>query len=503
VDTISAINDVAMMLEDMGRIEEARAHAERAYEMNFRWQGPGHTETALMAHNLALTIMNEFPSDVLAAVPLLRLSLKTNEKIYGADNVDGTAYERKTLGQCLIQCVKLFRQRDSSKFHKRDRVKVIDDVKLNKRLAKGHGKWGPGMTACVGQMGTVKHVDSDGDVRVIFDPGLTRAGLNYGTKADFYFNPKALIADKDRPAAPSDLFQEQDSEKPASLTMAISPETRKKLGAISEEEAANIIEEETEAHLVSALLVCEGAIGDDDDAASWARECAKLLETLYKTHERKAEAKAMKKRQHAVEVWCSESDDSEEEDEPLWRTRLRSRFGGGATGSDSEEEGGVQDVLLEAAPRLARALQDDNDEQAMVRARPRRLSALSVSRRKPALYRGFVWAHRAPNDHFGGFRPGQVVDIEAAVAHLEEINRASPAETRAARKDRDKTGESLAKMLEVAQRRDRAAALLIPRAAESELEPEPEPEPEPAPEPAPEPEPEPEPESQSTKEDGL
>jgi hypothetical protein len=40
------------------------------------------------------------------------------------------------------------------------------------------------------------------------------------------------------------------------------------------------------------------------------------------------------------------------------------------------------------------------------------------------------------------------VDIEAAVAHLEEINRASPAETWAARKDRDKTGESLAKMLE-------------------------------------------------------
>ena len=110
MDTISAINDVAMMLEDMGRIEEARAHAERAYEMNFRWQGPGHTETALMAHNLALTIMNEFPSDVLAAVPLLRLSLKTNEKIYGADNVDGTAYERKTLGQCLIQCCDWRRQ---------------------------------------------------------------------------------------------------------------------------------------------------------------------------------------------------------------------------------------------------------------------------------------------------------------------------------------------------------------------------------------------------------
>jgi hypothetical protein len=50
-----------------------------------------------------------------------------------------------------------------------------------------------------------------------------------------------------------------------------------------------------------------------------------------------------------------------------------------------------------------------NGKVATVRARPGRLSALSVSHSKSGLYGAFVWGRRALNRKNGGSRPGQVL----------------------------------------------------------------------------------------------
>ena len=56
-----------------------------------------------------------------------------------------------------------------------------------------------------------------------------------------------------------------------------------------------------------------------------------------------------------------------------------------------------------------------------VRAHPRRLSALSVSHSKSALYDAFVWARRCLTAQSGGFRPGQecVTDFAAQENYLQ------------------------------------------------------------------------------------
>jgi hypothetical protein len=56
-----------------------------------------------------------------------------------------------------------------------------------------------------------------------------------------------------------------------------------------------------------------------------------------------------------------------------------------------------------------------------VRARPGRLSALSVSHSKSLLYGAFVWARRALNIPNDGFRPGQIRESISAVLEDEQV----------------------------------------------------------------------------------
>jgi type IV pilus assembly protein PilY1 len=58
----------------------------------------------------------------------------------------------------------------------------------------------------------------------------------------------------------------------------------------------------------------------------------------------------------------------------------------------------------------------------MVRARPGRLSALSVSLCKSDLYGAFVWARGPLNTKNGGFRPGQIDEVRPGQSDTAEIN---------------------------------------------------------------------------------
>ena len=47
-----------------------------------------------------------------------------------------------------------------------DRVQCTHDAARAEELASGHGGWVSSMAKCVGKVGTVEQVDSDGDIKV-------------------------------------------------------------------------------------------------------------------------------------------------------------------------------------------------------------------------------------------------------------------------------------------------------------------------------------------------
>ena len=54
-----------------------------------------------------------------------------------------------------------------------DRVRIRDDVEMNRRLAAGHGGWNPAMANVCGETGECTRIDHDGDVHVRFSDGQT------------------------------------------------------------------------------------------------------------------------------------------------------------------------------------------------------------------------------------------------------------------------------------------------------------------------------------------
>ncbi len=404
IDTVSAVNDVACALEDLDRVEEARVYYERAYRCSYEGQGERHSETAAMASNLALLIAEHFRHEVYEAVPLLRLSLKTCEVLNGVENPD-TQEDRKHLGQTLLDCVALSKatREANSDFRAEDRVRLGKDRELNRSLAHGHGGWEEDMDKFLGQEGTVKGVDSDGDVTVKFDIGGRAAGLNHKGRSNFHFNPAAL-----------ELVSRAD-QKVQTMSLVDVARTGTKVDAKwtgTDEEAEQLITEEAEELLLRALAVLE----KEASQAKSARLCADLLVDLYEEagKARKKEMNAMQKRMDALEAWCSDSSDDSDSAESDIDSEDGSVDAGGETGFVE-----VQDVLLAQSPEFQRALQPDPDTE-----------HVSLS---------------------------QLQDV---IRKLDEINISKPPRTAAEEKDRSETRKGLAKKIEVVERRDRAAALL-------------------------------------------
>ena len=422
-DTISAMNDVACTMEELGRIMEAREMAERAYRQSFQWQGARHLETAAMSLNLGLLIADEFPCEVFDSIPLIRLSLQTAEVMEGRAS-DGAAETSRTLAKVLLQCIEMSEKYEcerSHPFHPGERVTVIADVEANRQLAEGHGGWHDLMERCCGQTGVVLGVDSDGDVRVIFGGRGGEEG-----RRGFCWNPAALSAAD----TPSD-----DTDQDQGLSRTVTARSRAtgsrsdwppKLSTIvdkqglNEEEAKEAIRQEAETLLVFALEILE----PDVDSASTARKCAQLLHSLYVHQGRKKEAKSMQKRSDALRAWASSSeedsessDDSDSDDDSDQEDSDDSDGSDASGGSDRSWEE-VQDKILAVMPGFHRALQDDNDE------------LMSVD------------------------------DVQACLDMLARINENEPAQGLEQLRDREQTERSLKKMLQIAERRDRAASLL-------------------------------------------
>ena len=55
-----------------------------------------------------------------------------------------------------------------------DRVQCTHDAAAAKAMASGHGGWVSSMRTCVGKVGTVEQVDSDGDIKVDCSGGRRR-----------------------------------------------------------------------------------------------------------------------------------------------------------------------------------------------------------------------------------------------------------------------------------------------------------------------------------------
>ena len=135
----------------------------------------------------------------------------------------------------------------------------------------------------------------------------------------------------------------------------------------------------------------------------------------------------MQKRSDALRAWASSSeedsdssddsdsdDDSDQEDSDDSDDSDGSDASGGSDRSWEE----VQDKILAVMPGFHRALQDDNDE------------LMSVD------------------------------DVQACLEMLARINENEPAQGLEQLRDREQTERSLKKMLQIAERRDRAASLL-------------------------------------------
>ena len=404
VDTVSAVNDVACALEDLGRLEEARVYAERAYRCSYEGQGPRHSETAAMASNLALLIAEHFRHEVYEAVPLLRLGLKTCEVLNGVDNPD-TQEDRKHLGQVLLQCVALSKstREANSDFGAGDRVRLGEDRELNRSLAHGHGGWEDDMDKFLGEEGAVKGVDSDGDVVVQFDIGGRAAGLNHKGRSYFHFNPEAL-----------QLISKAADQKVPTMSLVDVARTGTKVDAEwsgTDEEAEQLITDEAEELLLRALAVLE----KEADQAKSARLCADLLVDLYEESgkSRKKEMKAMQKRMDALQAWCSSSSDDSESDES------DSGSEDGSVDSGKADFVEVQDILLAQSPDFERALQPGHDDEHV-----------------------------------------SLAQLDAVIRKLAEINQINPPRSAEEAIDRYKTRERLEKKIEVVRQRDRAVALL-------------------------------------------
>jgi tetratricopeptide (TPR) repeat protein len=404
-DTLSSVNELACSLEEEGRLDEARLYYERNFELNLKWMGDRHLETSACANNLALLILSDFSDETFAAVPLLRLNLKIVEVAMGVDVVD-TAEGRRSLGECLLDCIDLTK-RDSS-FRVGDRIRLMDDLATNKQLAKKHGGWGDDMDKLCGTMGTVNRIDVKGDLKVLFDTARRAAIVNRGKRGrrgDYRINPAACTL-VERPAE-SVHSDPGLAQVPCKLSMLM-PEG----WGGTEEEAEQKVEEEAEALLLRALCVLEAEVGSFDATGSSARAAAGRLCDLYEKHGRKKEVKTMRKQKEALEGWCSESEDDDTESD--------SDSSEDESDEDAGREGEVQDLLLTRSPQFARALEHGNDE------------AVTVA------------------------------DLESALASLHAINAERPPTSKRATRDRAYTEKALVEKLKVARRRDRAYALLTP-----------------------------------------
>ena len=132
----------------------------------------------------------------------------------------------------------------------------------------------------------------------------------------------------------------------------------------------------------------------------------------------------MQKRSDALRAWASSSeedsessDDSDSDDDSDQEDSDDSDGSDASGGSDRSWEE-VQDKILAVMPGFHRALQDDNDE------------LMSVD------------------------------DVQACLDMLARINENEPAQGLEQLRDREQTERSLKKMLQIAERRDRAASLL-------------------------------------------
>lgn len=407
VDTVSALSDVASALEDSGMIEEARAHYERAYSLLYAGQGPRHPETGVMASNLARVISTFFARDVNQSVPLLRLYVKTSEVFRGLDNTE-TAQARQSLGETLLRCVEVSQEHSVSeaKFFPGDRVKLGEDKALNQVLAEDHGGWREDdMDRFLGTEGTVRKVDSDGDVWVNFRQSQA-ISFDADTQLDrlrsFCFNPIALT-----------LVTTADGAE-SSITLAdlvrTNPEPPLRLDwSGTDEEARLLIRHEAEALLLRALAVLEKSPEEAEDA----RDCARALVDLYEEagKPRKNEMKAMQKRMAVLEAWCSDDSSSESDSD---------HDSDSSSGSDYEPSfRDVQDILLERNPELLRALQ--------------------------------------PGHHSEHVSLGMLRDV---LAQLQHINAVSPPRSVEEIADRKDTEKALRRHIATIEQRDRAAALL-------------------------------------------
>ena len=290
-------------------LEEAREYFERAYIMSYEGQGARHSETATMAINLAQLIAEHFEHEVYQAVPLLRLSLKTGEVINGLENSE-TQQCRRILGETLLQCVSVSRstREAGSDFRAGDRIQLCEDGALNRALAEKHGGWADDMDRYSGQEGTVRGIDSDGDVFVKFDIGGREAGIEHRAKTCFCFNPVALtLVSRPEPEAaaaamtlgdavrtnPTPPLQQPRGEKQDQADDDDQQEQQEQQhqpglppGATTwsawsgtDEEAERLVVEEAEVLLLRALAVLE----KDVEEAKSARSCAKALLELYET----------------------------------------------------------------------------------------------------------------------------------------------------------------------------------------------------------------------------
>lgn len=439
VDTLSVINELAMLLDDVGRVAEARLYAQRAFQLSFRWQGERHHETATMANNLAVLILSEFVQEVLSAVPLARLNLKTVSVLQGVDSVEA-AQGKKMLADCLIDSVKVC-ARTESVLRVGDRVRLLDDLAAIRELAQKHGGWDRSKDGLCGQTGTVKRTNADGtEVWILFDslrrpPSIKKD--KHSAMGYYRINSKAvhLIERTSNPVGCEVL------ETPRLSTLMHAGRwtelgrwtVDKDVGWVgTEAEAARCIEAEAEALLVEALAILEAEVGGIESTGSSARTAAKLLCDLYVRQGREKEADTVRHRKAKLEAWCSSSesdvsseDGSDSEDEGRQEQKPdedqeEQEDSEDETQESQEQEQDVQILLLRATPQLAHALMGDNDDLV------------------------------------------SVVDLESALKYLHRINDQHPAKSRSARDDRAETERALVERIKVATRRDRALALLAP-----------------------------------------